>query len=134
MPMPGETLQIIEKTLDGGISYTAIIGYTMKPILETAVEGYSRKIRDHDVLIVDYRKGGPILEPQDYPEFFQRVGDVWDKPDHFIYLYNDANRMRTAHLSKMILMRGGKAIALPSWEAAAEHLGRELGDDPLEGL
>ena len=133
MPMPGETLQIIERTLDGNISYTAIIGYTMKPFLSQAVEGYTQKALSHDILIVDYRKGDPIVEPHDIPEFFERAGDIWTKPEQFIYIYNDANRMRTAHLSKLILMRGGKAIALPSWQAVTEHLGRDLGDDPLEG-
>ena len=131
--MPGEPFQIIERTLDGNISYTAIIGCTMKPFLTQAVEGYTRKALSHDVIIVDYRKGDPIVEPHDIPEFFERAGDIWTKPDQFIYLYNDANRMRTAHLSKLILMRGGKAVALPSWQAVTEHLGRDLGDDPLEG-
>ena len=133
MSTPGETLQIIERTLAGSISYTAIIGYTMKPFLAQAVEGYRHKALSHDILIVDYRKGDPIVEPHDIPEFFERAGDIWTKPEQFIYIYNDANRMRTAHLSKLILMRGGKAIALPSWQAVAEHLGRDLGDDPLTG-
>ena len=134
MPNTGETLQIIERTLDGTISYTAIVGFTMKPILERAEKDYTRKALNHDVLIVDYRRGDPIIEPHDISTFFERTGDIWTKPDLFIYLYNDANRMRTAHLSKLILMRGGKAIALPSWQAAADHLGRDLGDDPLSAL
>ena len=133
MPTSGAPLQIIERTLDGTISYTAIVGFAMSPILERAIRDYTHKALNHDVLIVDYRKGAPIIEPHDIPTFFDQAGDIWTKPDQFIYLYNDANRMRTAHLSKQILMRGGKAIALPSWQAAAEHLGRDLGDDPLAG-
>ena len=130
----GETLQVVEKTLDGSISYTAILGHTMKPFLTEAVEGYTRKAMSHKVLIVDYRKGDPIVEPHDIPEFFARCGDIWTKPEQFIYLYNDANRMRTAHLSKLVLQRGGKAVALPSWQAVTEHLGRDIGDDPMDSL
>lgn len=133
MPSTGPTHQIIQRTLDGSISYTALVGFTMKPDLEWAINEYTQKPLSHDVVIVDYRKGDPIIEPHDIPTFFERTGDVWTRPVQFIYLYNDANRMRTAHLSKQILLRGGKVVALPSWQAAAEYLGRDLGDDPLDG-
>lgn len=131
MPGAGETFQIIQHTLDGAISYTAIVGFPMKSFLEWAVNEYAQKALNHSVVIVDYRKGDPIIEPHDIPVFFEQTGDIWTKPNQFIYLYNDANRMRTAYLSKQILKRGGKVIALPSWQAASEHLGRDLGDDPL---
>lgn len=128
-----ESHQIIQRTLDGAISYTALVGFRMRPDLEWAINEYAQKTLSHDVIIVDYRKGDPIIEPHDIPIFFERTGDIWARPEQFIYLYNDANRMRTAHLSKQILLRGGKVVALPSWQAAAEHLGRDLGDDPLDG-
>ena len=134
MPTTAAAFHVLELTLPGSISYTALVGNTMQPMLSRVVDDYKRKIEAHPILIVDYRKGHPVLEPQEISDFFARTGDIWSRPEQFIYLYNDSNRMRTAHLSKHILMRGGRVVALPSWQAAAEHLGRDLGDDPLEAL
>lgn len=126
--------QIIEKTINNKISYTGLVGASLQPLLGKAIADYKRKIDQHSILIVDYRKGDPVVKPQDLTDLLDEVGDAWSIPERIVYLYNESNRMRTAHFSKLVLNRGGNVVAVSSWREAAETLGVELGDDPLDAL
>lgn len=126
--------RVIEKTINQSISYTGLVGTSLKPLLGKAIADYKRKIEDHSILIVDYRRGDPVVKPQDLTDLLDEVGDAWSIPERIVYLYNENNRMRTAHFSKLILNRGGDVVAVSSWRDAAEILGVELGEDPLDAL
>ncbi len=126
--------QIIEKTINNRISYTGLIGASLQPLLGKAIADYKRKINEHSILIVDYRKGDPVVQPQDLNDLLDEVGDAWSIPERIVYLYNENNRMRTAHFSKLVLKRGGSVVAVSSWRDAGEALGMDLGSDPLDEL
>ena len=98
------------------------------------IADYKRKINEHSILIVDYREGDPVVQPQDLNDLLDEVGDAWSIPERIVYLYNEKNRMRTAHFTKLILKRGGNVVAVSSWREVTETLGVELGDDPLDEL
>lgn len=130
---PGaQDFRIIEKTINNSISYTGLVGASLQPLLGRAIADYKRKIDQHTILIVDYRKGDPVVQPQDLNDLLDQVGDAWAIPERIVYLYNDSNRMRTAHFTKMILNRGGNVVAVSSWREACETLEVDLGPDPLD--
>jgi hypothetical protein len=134
MSPAGPNFQIIEKTINNTVSYTGLIGASLQPLLGKAIADYKRKIDDHTILIVDYRKGDPGVRPQDLNDLLDEVGDAWSFPERIVYLYNESNRMRTAHFSKLVLKRGGDVVAVSSWRDACEALGMDLGGDPLDEL
>lgn len=82
-------------------------------------------------LIVDFRASGPLLDPPDYEEFFGLTGENWSNIKCLVYIYSADNRMRAAHVTKMIHQRGVHAVATSSWEKACEALEMDLGEDPL---
>ncbi len=132
MSPAGPEFQIIEKTINNTVSYTGLVGASLKPLLGKAIADYKRKINEHSILIVDYRKGDPVVLPQDLNSLLDEVGDAWSIPERIVYLYNENNRMRTAHFSKLVLKRGGDVVAVSCWRDASEALGMDLGRDPLD--
>ena len=134
MSADAPAFRIIEKTINQSISYTGLVGTSMQALLSQAIADYKRKINQHTILIVDYRMGDPVVQPQDLNDLLDEVGDAWSIPERIVYIYNENNRMRTAHFSKLILKRGGDVVAVSSWRDAGEVLGVDLGDDPMKDL
>lgn len=125
---------MLRKDFNESVHYTAVLPESAVLNVSELAGVYNEVLTRSGLtaLIVDFRASGPLLQPHDYEEFFGLTGENWSNIKCLVYIYSADNRMRAAHVTKLIHQRGVHAVATSSWEKACEALDMELGEDPLK--
>lgn len=113
--------------------YAAVLGETR---FSASMRNADRIIHRLDVgdyrhFLIDYRLAVPMLNPDEYAQFFQKLGPSLGRLESLVYIYGDLTLMRAAHASRQAQKLGVNALAIGDWTQVCVHLGRVLPDPIL---
>lgn len=130
-----EEVRIYAVDLAPDCRYAAILGETRFSASMRNADRIIHRLEtgDYRHFVIDYRLAVPMLNPDEYAQFFHKLVPFLSSLDSLVYVYGDLTLMRAAHASRQAQTLGVNALALGDWAHVCVHLGRVL-PDPVLGL